>query len=79
MNYWRFSQEIYNRLSLKLDILEEHEVEPVEIKKHNINKKDLNLASRREGVRLPKQLPDYRPIGRGRGDNREAETGHLLA
>jgi len=42
-----------------------------------------------ENIRYPKQLFDYRPIGRQRpgrplkrllyGYNREAETGHLLA
>jgi len=46
-------------------------------------------VSRKEHITYPKQLLDYRPIGRRRpgrpikrlleGHNREAETGHLLA
>jgi hypothetical protein len=72
------------------DILEEFKVNPAE-KLAQYKQKWLNHVSRMEDIRYPKQLLDYRPIGRRRrrprrtlkrpldGYSSEAETGHLLA
>jgi hypothetical protein len=70
------------------DILEEHELDPVETKLAQYKRTLLYHISRMEDIRYPEQLLDYRPMGRrpGRplkrlldGYNRETETGHLMA
>jgi len=64
------------------------EVHPVKKKLAQYKRKWLNLVSRMEDIRYPKQILDYRPIGRRTrlplnrildGYICEAETGHLLA
>jgi hypothetical protein len=72
-----------------LDILEELNVDPVDEQLAQYKQKCLNHVRRMEDIRYPKQILDYRPIGRRRpgrplkrlldGYNREAGTGHLLA
>jgi hypothetical protein len=70
------------------DILEELRVDPVKKKLAQCKQKCLNHVSRMEDIRYPKEIPDYRPVGRRLGRplnrpqdeyNREAETGHFLA
>jgi hypothetical protein len=71
------------------DVLEERKVDPVEKKLVQYKQEWLNHVSRMEGIRYPKQLHDYGPIGRRISGqtlkrrlneyNLEAKTGHLLA
>jgi uncharacterized protein (DUF2252 family) len=48
------------------DVLEERKVDPVEKKLVQYKQEWLNHVSRMEGIRYPKQLHDYEPIGRRR-------------
>jgi hypothetical protein len=72
------------------DVLEELNVNPVEKKSAQYKQKLLNHISGTEGIRYPKQLLDYRNVGRRRrferpltrlldAYSREDEAGHLLA
>jgi hypothetical protein len=71
------------------DILEEIKADPVEMKLGPYKQELLNYISRIEGLSYPKQILDYRSIGRRRpgrplkrlldGYSGETETGHLLA
>jgi len=48
------------------DILEELTVDPLENKLAQYKQKELNHVSRMEDIRYPKELLDYRPIGKQR-------------